>query len=189
MVRIAFLALLAPAIVGCSNPLPFGPGRVAISLDQAKVLVVDHATLFPNSPKGPKVPDQHEALQLVISSETELLGYFAEWNRQVRVRCAVEGNANGKSYSGAALGPVPEVRQPSKPYRYIIYSFIGLKANDVQYERGSPATTLNLRTDAFETLRCHFVGVTKAPVLFPRSNDVVVPASTFRTLLRQENIQ
>jgi hypothetical protein len=184
-------------MAACSNPLPFGPGRVAINLDRAEVLDVDHATLFPGSPKDPAAPERREALRLVISSQTELLTYFEEWDRQVQVRCAVDGNLNRKSYSGFAIGPLPEGQGTSigsnatvhKPYRYTVYAFIDLKADDVQYEGGKPASTLNLKTETFGSLKCHLLGVTKAPVLFPRSNDVVLPASTFRTLLRQGNVR
>ena len=185
MHRVSLPALLALGIAGCSNPLPVGPGRVEIDLDQAKVLRVDQATLFPGSPTRSGSPKRREALELVISSPRELLGYFAKWNRQVQVRCSVEGNLNGRSYAGFATHPVLKRSGPSRPYEYTIYAFIDLKAEDTEYVRGRPAPTFDLRTEGFESLKCHFLGVTKAPVLFPRSNEVVVSASTFRTLLRQ----
>jgi len=197
MLRSALLTLLSLAIAACSNPLSFGPGRIVINLDQAKVLAVDHAVLFPEFPRDSATPERREVLQLVISSRIELLKYFADWGRQVQVRCAVEGNSNRRTYSGFALGPRPEAHAAPtdkdsalrKPYRYTIYAFIDLKADDEKYVSGRPATTLDLKTETFESLRCHLLGVTEAPVLFPRSNDVVVPASTFRSLLRQGNVQ
>jgi len=187
MRSVSLLTLLAVGIVGCSNPLPFGPGRVAINLDQAKVLLVDRATLFPESPARSGSPKQREALELVISSRTELLEYFAEWDRYVQVRCSVEGNLNGRSYTGFASEPILKKTGPSKPYQYTIYAFIDLKAEDTEYVAGRPATTFDLRTERFESLDCHLLGVTKAPVLFPRSNNVVVSGASFRTLLRQSN--
>lgn len=188
MHRVSLPALLAIGIVGCSNPLPFGPGRVAINMDQVKVLLVDRATLFPGSTTRAGSPNRREALELVISSQTELLGYFAEWNRHVQFRCSVAGNLNGRSYAGFASDPVLKRPGPSKPYQYTIYAFIDLKAEDNQYVEGRSATTFDLRTEKFESLKCHFLGVTKAPGLFPRSNDVIVSESSFRTLLRQSDI-
>jgi hypothetical protein len=197
IVRCTLLVLLSVAIAACSNPLPFGPGRVEIKLDQAAVLAVEHSTLFPDSSRDPAAPARREVLRLVISSKTELLSYFKERDRQVQVRCAVDGNRSGKSYSGFALGPVPERRlhlnstnaalQP--PYRYTIYAFIDLKAEDVQYKGGKPAGSLDLKKEAFGTLKCHLLGVTKAPVLLPRSNDIIVSATTFQSLLHAANLR
>jgi len=187
--RAPLFAFLTFGIVGCSNPLPFGPGRVDITLEQVKVLLVDHATLFPESPKRSGSPDRREALELIISSRTELLGYFAEQNRQIQVRCSVEGNSNGRSYTGFATHAALKTPGSSKPYKYAIYAFIDLKAEDAHYVNGRPATVLDLRTEGFVSLNCYFLGVTKAPVMFPRSNEVVISGSTFRTLLRQSGIE
>jgi hypothetical protein len=184
MIRIALIALLALGIVGCSNPFPVGPGRVAIKLDQVKLSSIDPATLRTRAPARAATADRREALELTISSRTELLRYFAGWNRQVQVRCAVEGNENGKRYEDFPLHPIPKTNSASTSYQYTIYAFIDLKAHDIEYKNGRPATTLDLKTERFETLRCHLLGVTMAPVLFPRSNDVVVSGSTFRTLLQ-----
>lgn len=135
MLRYALLGLLALFISACSNPLSFGPGRVDINLVDVAVLSVDHETLFPGHRKDPATPATREALRLVISSQTELLNYFKEWDRQVQVRCAVDVADNGRSYSSFALGPLPEnqaVENPTnspQPYRYTIYAFIDLAAN------------------------------------------------------------
>lgn len=188
MHRTSLCALLALGIVGCSNPLPVGPGRVDINLDQVEVLLADQASLFPGSSTRSGSPSRREALELVISSRTELLEYFAEWNRQVQVRCSVEGNLNGRSYADVAVFPVTKKPALSKSYQYTIYAFIDLKAEDTQYVSGRPAATFDLRTERFESLKCHLLGVTKAPGLFPRSNEIVVSENTFRTLLRQADV-
>jgi hypothetical protein len=182
------------AITACSNPLPFGPGRVEIKLDQAFIRAVPHEVLFPGSLRDRDVPKQRNAVVLVISSQTELLSYFKRQDRQLQVRCAVEGNSSNRTYQGFALDPVPEHTFRSNSasqslYRYTIYSFIDLEADDVAYERGKPATGLDLKTASFASLKCHLLGVIAAPALFPRSNDVVVTASTFRDLLHEANIR
>jgi len=124
--------------------------------------------------------------------------YFAEWNRQLQVACSVEGSANGGSYRGFATGLLENGRSndvslsgasESERHFYTIYTFVDLIADDAEYKAGRPATTLNLTSDRFEALRCHLRGVTMAPVLFPRSNDVVVPADRFRDLYRQAHLE
>lgn len=188
MNRFSLAALLALGFAGCSNPLPVGPGRVDISLDRVTVVLVDDATLFPGFPTRSGSPEQREALELDISSQTELVEYFAEWNRQVQIRCSVDGNLNGRSYTGVARHLAMKRPGELKPFKYTVYAFIDLKALDTHYVSGQPATTLDLKTERFESLKCHFLGVTKAPVLLPRSNDVVVFESTFRTQFRKSGI-
>ena len=112
----------------------------------------------------------------------------------MQVRCSVEGNANRRAYNGFAIGPLPverdigvtqhRARPTTTSHRYTIYSFIDLEADEIEYENGKPASMLNLKVDTFESLKCHLLGVVKAPVPFPRSNYLVVSASTFHELLR-----
>jgi hypothetical protein len=185
MSRYAFAVLLCLGIAACSNPFSVGPGRLAISLDQAKVVFVDDATLFNDAPQAPITRVQRQALQLNISSQTDVFQYFVKWQRHLQVRCVVEGNVNGRNYRSVSRQPMQIIDPTSKDYRYRIYAFIDLKADDTEYERGRPATTLDLKAESFESLKCHLLGVTKAPVLFPRSNEVVVTSSTFRRLLLQ----
>jgi hypothetical protein len=73
----------------------------------------------------------------------------------------------------------------SGKHHYTIYAFIDLIAEDHEFQDGKPVTTLNLKVDHFESLRCHLLGVTMAPVIFPRSNDFVITVDRFQTLLRQ----
>ena len=177
----------------CSNPFSFGPGRVEIRLDEASVRAVPHKILFPDSRRNDGVPKERDVLVLAVSSETELLSYFQVRDRQLQVRCRVEGNEGSQRYRGFALSPVPErvlsegseSSNPRGRYLYIIYSFIDLEAADEMYEGGKPATRLDLRTASFSSLNCHLLGVTKAPGLFPRSNDVSVSADVFRNMVRR----
>lgn len=188
----ATLALLSIAVVSCSNPLPFGPGRVAVTLEDASVRVVENQTLFSDTPETLRhVPRQ--VLQLRISSRTDLLKYFEDWDRHLQVRCSVEGSANGKVYENAGYGPRPERIEHGGasrgPYQYTVYAFVDLEADDAEYDLGKPATKLDLKVDHFESVGCHLIGVQKAPVLFPRSNDFVVSGREFHDLLRNANIR
>jgi hypothetical protein len=174
MLSRVLVILLSLATTSCSG------GRVAVTLDHASVRAIAHATLFPASPVT-DLPSR-QVLLLNISSQTDLFEYFRERDTQLQVRCSVNGNANGREYNGFAIGPIPD--GDGALHRYSIYSFIDLKADEARYENGKPASTFNLKADRFQALSCRLVGVQKAPVPFPRSNDLVVSSGTFQELLR-----
>ena len=194
MLRRYLLMLVALSTTSCTNPLGFGPGRVAITLDAAFVHPVHETAIWPEAGNRPAGPEFRELVELRISSEVDLLKYFEDRDRLVTTRCSVDGNRNGHSYSAwpTSLVPIVEPGNASgaaRRHRYRVYAFIDLEASDEQYERGKPASTLNLRTETFDALRCHVIGVQKAPVLFPRSNDVVVSFDTFHELMRQGGVR
>jgi len=198
ILRRTVLSLMSVVVASCASPLPFGPGRVAVTLEETNIRVVENDALFPEfvGKQADRTPRQ--VVQFRISSQTDLPKYFKDWDRQLQVRCSVEGNNNGRKYDSFGVGPLPEggpqnsgdnsgqVTPKSKHY-YTIYAFIDLIAEDHQFQDGNPATTLNLKVDHFESLRCHLLGVTMAPVIFPRSNDFVIPVNRFQTLLREAN--
>ena len=199
MHRFTAVSLLSLAVVACSNPFPFGPGRVEVKLEDVAVATVEHATIFPEAASAPSRPSRR-VVRLSLSTRTDLVQYFKEWDRQIQVRCSVDGSANGRSYHGFSTQPFPDgsgngVALPSQAapgserYLYTIYAFVDLVAEDDEYQGGRPVTTLSLKTDHFEALRCHLLGVTKAPVLFPKSNDFVVSAERFRNLYRRAHTE
>jgi hypothetical protein len=198
MIRGTILALLSIATVSCSNPLPFGPGRVEVALEDASVRMVAHETLFPESTNAKLRHVPRQVVQFRISSRTDLLKFFEDGHRQLQTRCAVDGSANGKAYNSVGYGPLAEGSEhgaasrglTSKPetYYYAVYSFVDLEADDREYKDGKPATTLDLKVDRFDALNCHLLGVEKAPVLFPRSNDFGVSARQFDDLLRKGGV-
>jgi hypothetical protein len=183
-------------MAACSNPSQYGPGRVDLKLESAAVQTVEHSVLFGDATYAQAKRSDRQVVHFKVSSRTDLLRYFREWEREIQVRCSVDGNLNGRSYRGFALGPFREGAnvsgntgrtdapppQPAEQYLYSIYAFIDLVANDVEYQDGKPASTLNLKVDHFESLRCYLLGVTKGPVLFPKSNDISVQANQFRAL-------
>lgn len=201
MHRLLLVIVAAVMAVGCSNPLPFGPGRVYVELDNVQVRQLEHEVVFGNDMPSPGERPARDVVQFTISSQADLYPYFKEWDRTIQVRCSVEGNTNGKTYSGFAKGPFNEGTDISRPehprwyasrpspttgrFVYTVNAFIDLTAMDIEYKGGKPATTLNLRTEKFDRLACHVLGVTKAPVLFPRTNDFVLGAAEFRKLYLQ----
>ena len=182
------LVLLSIAAASCSNPFSFGPGRVAVSLEEASVRTVENEALFPGTPANLKHV-RRRVIQFRISSRTDLLKYFEDWERQVQVRCSVDGSVNGRAYGNSGYGPRLERVDQDGDYHYIVAAFVDLKAWDVEREGGKPATTLDLEVDRFESLGCHIIGVQMGPVLFPRTNDFVVAASMVHELIRKESIQ
>jgi len=171
------LALLA---VSCSG------SRVDVTLDQAVIRSVDHATIFaehlyPGAAVGPP----RQVVQLKISSQTELIKHFTDRGKQLQVRCSVNGTADRKAYSESAFGPFPEASSSTTRHHYSIYAYVDLKAHATEYKSGKPVSTLDLKTEQFDSLSCQLVGVEMAPWPFLKSNDLTVSASTFHALLRQ----
>jgi hypothetical protein len=184
--RIA-LVLLTCLLASCSVE------RLSITLDEASIRFVDHATLFPNFVATAGSGLKRQVLQLNISSEVDLLDYLKSRGLQTQFRCAVIGNANQKSYGGYGIGPAPEERESvsesPRQNHYVVYTFIDLQADAVEYKNGKPESRLDLKSDRFESLSCHVIGVDKAPARFPRSNDIAVSFSTFQELLQERHRQ
>ena len=199
MHRFVFVGLAMATLTGCSSPLTFGPGRVNVVLEDVQVRLIEHEAIFGKGAGGNANRPSHEVIQFAISSETDLLDYFEKWDRQIQVRCTVSGNTNGKSYSGFAMGPYSDGvnisrvdrhwgSYASRPdlntnrFNYVVYGFFDLVAQDSEYEMGKPASRLDLRTEKFDRLSCHVLGVTMTPVLFPRTSDFVLDSREFHAL-------
>lgn len=191
---VALLLLLTP--LHGPNPFPFG--RIEVSLDQVAIRDIPHAELFQDEHADAGLRPSTETVALDISSETDLFEYFQREEDQLQVRCSVHGNANGRKYSATGRPSLPR-HPPTRPeggapsdngaptrYNYTRYAFIDLKADDVVYQGGKPASTLGLKTESFESLRCHVVGVSLGSLLWPRTEDIIVSADAFRALLRPE---
>jgi hypothetical protein len=145
--------------------------------------------------------EDREVLLLKFSSSIDLFDYFASWQRMIQVRCHVDGSENGRAYTGFGWGPyeagidISRLRRPrgdappslsgsSGGHEYSIYAFPDLIADDEVYKNGEPRSHMHLDTDRWSNLGCYVIGVTKAPVLFPRSNDLLVNAEQFNDLVR-----
>ena len=197
-VLVVLLLVLVLLPFRCSNPLPFGPGqRTPVTLDRATVRWVDHDVLFGAPRTSADQAPSRQALELRISSRTDLIEYFEEGDRQLQIRCDVVGNTNGKRYDSIGFGPYPDAGSEARgkapadaiAHRYTFYAFVDLNAWDVQYEGGKPASTLDLKSSSFDALRCHLVGVTMVPLFWPRTNDLVVTEAQFRSLLREGDMR
>ena len=183
---IAVTVLCSVVVSGCANPLPFGPGRVEVTLEKAAVQTITRGALWPDS--DPDSPDQPTNLiRFDLSSKKNLIRYFEDWDRMVQTRCFVDGAEDGRSYSGFAVGPLQEGIDISMrgrrrkeaidlgpdsdgKYWYSVYAFIDLTADDQKYVDGKPRGTFDLTSQRFSRVGCFIIGVQMAPVIFPRTN-------------------
>lgn len=161
-----------------------------MALDAVTVERVTRGALLPDSdPDWRNVPAN--VVRFDLSSETNLARYFDDWDRMLQPRCAVKGAEDGRHYRGFTVGPLQEgvdisMRGPHRKealaftadatgkYRYTLYAFLDLKADDQQYVDGKPRGTLDLSSQRFRSLQCFVIGVTMAPVIFPKTNTVSV---------------
>jgi len=104
----AVLLTMLCLVAACSNPFQYGPGRVDLELQSVTVQTVEHRVLFGDTKYAQAKRPAREVVHFKVSSRTDLLQYFREWEREIQVRCSVDGNLNGRSYQGFALGPFQE---------------------------------------------------------------------------------
>lgn len=183
--------IVAPGLVclvvsACSNPLPFGPGRVEVAVETVGVQRVTRGVLLPRS--DPEWRNRAtNVIRFDLSSRADLVRYFADWDRQVQTRCSVYGAEDGRSYTGFAVGSLQEgidismrgtrtnetahlAPDSTGHYRYTVYAFLDLTADDEEYVDGKPRGTFDLASQRFSSVGCFIVGVAKAPVIFPKTS-------------------
>jgi hypothetical protein len=169
------------SMAGCS----WEHETVAITLEEARIEAVPLSEIFRSSPMdAAAASSRRHVLRMLISSDTDLEDYFKDW--QLQVRCRVEGAGNGRHYQSSGWGPYVERPQAAAPGKHVysIYSFVDLDADDVEYDKGKPVSTLELDSQRFDRMGCHLIGVQMQ--LFgrwARSNDVWLSDADFRTLL------
>ena len=105
----------------------------------------------------------------------------------VQTRCFVDGAEDGRSYRGLAVGPLQEGIDISMrgsrrkealhlgpdsagKYRYTVYAFVDLTADDKKYVDGKPRGTFDLISQRFSSVSCFIIGVQMAPLIFPRTS-------------------
>jgi len=139
-------------------------------------------------------PVRHiEVLVFEVSSDSDIRPIFK--NRQIQVRCEVDGKGDSSGY-----GPFTGNIDPSTPRKgvkahrtdepvrsdgrsaYTIYAFASLSATNLIDGRlvNTPLESIN-----FSKLSCFIIGVGKAPVLFPRSNEFTLTRAKFENLLAE----
>ena len=183
------------AISACTNPLPFGPGRIEIKLEKAAVERSTRKQVLGRKGMGPD--DPVDFIRIDFSSGTNLIRYFDERDRHIQARCFVSGADDHRTYTSFGVGPIQEgiditeanhepeegerLRQVTADrYFYTIHAFLDLKADDEEYLNGKPRGTLDLRSRDFENVSCFVIGVIKAPALFPRSNEITMSKAEIR---------
>lgn len=177
---------------GCMNPFPFGPGRVHVNLEQAKVTKISETYLWGEDVIKYRRPGFRKIVEFVISSDTDFQDYFQ--GRQLQVRCRVEGASTGNKYSDLGTpfyddfdlshykrgqNGTTKLTPKDGKFTYTLYSFMDLIANEEGAPIGSPASRLNFEQAGFEKLACFVTGVKKSSILIPRSNDVSMSFEEF----------
>lgn len=186
------LILLSCAVLsGCVNPLPWGPGRVKVALERAQVVAAPRRLLFQNFGDSATDETTRDAVKFVFTSKTDLHEYLRD--RIIQFRCRVKGA--GADYESFGRGPyyqdtLIELLPPSARlekiagrHEYSAYAFVGLSVDTETADGGFEDTPLDQLQ--FSRLSCFIIGVEKAPVLWPRSNDLVLSYEDFMSQLRE----
>jgi hypothetical protein len=188
---IGVMLCLACLLSACTNPLPFGPGRVKVKLENAELVSVPESILFQRLlGSAHESAKRRDTIQFTFTSETDLLDYFRE--RIVQFRCNVDGArlrnqsnwGSGPYYEGTHLSLLPRDAVPETvegAYHYSAYAFVDFAASE-DVEGSSHFTPLDELQ--FTQLSCFIIGVDKAPVIFPRSNNLVLSHEAFLSKLR-----
>ena len=189
------LALGYVILGGCVNPLPFGPGRVTVVTEDIRIAKVSDRTLFGEMISQSAPIRSLEVIQFDLSSDADFHSYFE--GRQIQVRCTVDHNLDpsritngyGPYNNGVDLSSSPMIRPKDLVltprahdgrFSYLVYAFVDLSATrliDHSFRQ------FPLETMEFSELSCFVIGVTKAPVLFPRSNDFGLSREQFLKLI------
>jgi hypothetical protein len=190
LVRAVAVGLVCLFAGACVNPLPFGPGRMHLTQENVQLAAVPEATLFQPFGLAKTSDKQRDVVRFDFSSEIDLRHSLRD--RIVQTRCEVVGGklakqsnwASGPYYEGTHLSLLPpevQLKAVDGKYHYSAYAFADLSATQLIDTRFKTTPLDQLR---FTGLSCFIIGVTKAPVLFPRSNNLVLSNEDFMSQLR-----
>ena len=192
--KIFYLLLFSLITSGCASIT-----TVDVKLEKASITKKDtifmHGSLpwnYNNESYNPN--ETKEYIQLDISSKKELYHHFVkDWNRILQTRCNVSCKKCNASSDIAAFGPfykninILDINN-SKPhieknedgmFHYSIYTYRNLKSNE-HYTHGQKIPEISQGN--FDSLSCYVIGVTKAPVIFPRSNNFSITGKEFNKI-------
>ena len=191
------------AAASCTGARHLGSDHANVSLQRASIVTVSRPDFLVSQYPGLSATAESGALtvlKLELSSDTELLNYLGEsGQRQVQMRCNVQGVDNRRRYEAFGVGPIQASTdlsrsrsdpgmtaqsQPDSKYKYTAYAFPELKAHDPVNDAGRPLSELSLSTQRFESLSCFFIGVTMSTFGSPRTNPVYVDHANFANALR-----
>jgi len=194
-----FLALVIAFLPGCTGLITRMPGYHLIDLAAVRIETVPSRDLFRESTAAPNAPPR-TVLRFDVTSNHDLVDFFHDWILQLR--CNLEGVPNGRPYSSFGYGALLKENERQKSARsvsapktpsnadaahvYTLYAFVDLKAVDEDSVGWS--SHVALETLQFDHISCYLIGVTKAPVLFPKSNAFSVTRQHFIELLQQSRL-
>ena len=188
-----YVKLATPVAIAAISLLGCAVERIRITVDSTRIDRVSDRLLFGTMVSESAPMRQIEVLVFEVSSDSDIRPIFED--RQIQVRCEVDGKGDSRGY-GPFDGnfdlstPRKSVKADriSEPIRshgrsaYTIYAFTSLSATNLIDGRfvDTPLESIN-----FSELSCFIVGVEKAPVLFPRSNEFTLTRAKFLDLLAE----
>ena len=175
------------ALVGCAVE------RVRLTVDSTRIDRVSDHVLFGSMIRESAPTRLLDVLVFEVSSDGDISSIFE--NRQIQVRCKVDGKGESFGYGPfdgninisaprQNLAAVPNATPHRSDGRsvYTVYAFANLAATDLVDGQfiDTPLEIIN-----FSELSCFVIGVAKAPVFFPRSNELTLTRSKFLDLVAE----
>jgi hypothetical protein len=194
------LGITCLIVSGCIYLPWFERGRVTVVTENVSIAKVPNDVLFGKSSRLPGTAQFSEVVQFDLSSDTDLLDYFA--NRAIQIRCRLDGDMNirwsnfgyGPFYEGTDLSVLAMDRKKfalsprthDGRYSYTVYAFKDLNAGWL--ENGTTSRDAPLETLQFSQISCYIIGVAKAPVSFPQSTNFSLSREQYMMLIKERNV-
>jgi hypothetical protein len=192
-VPLRHVKLVAPVVIATISLIGCATERVKMTVDSTRIEQVSDRLLFGTMVSESAPMHQLEVLVFEVSSDVDIRPIFE--NRQIQVRCEVDGKGDSSGYgpfNGNVNLSTPwknvKAARMGAPLRtdgrsaYTVYAFANLAATNLVDGRfvDTPLESMN-----FSKLSCFISGVTKAPVFFPRSNEFILTHAKFLNLLAE----
>lgn len=145
----------------------------------------------------PGVGGTEAFLDFTVSSDQDLLEFSTRWLLQTR--CTLKARNTGIEFETPVWGPFHNGHDVSRPRRlppdfkmtrradgrfeYHLYAFPKLMASEFRDHEFVPKP---LAAIEFEQIECYLIGVQKAPVIFPRSNEWILRSTDLAKVLPRE---
>jgi hypothetical protein len=188
--KLLYLVLLSLITSGCALT------TIDTELENASIATKDTIFIYGDllwdySKNQNRENESTEYIRLEISSKKELYQYFVkDGDRILQARCKISCEECKTSSDLATFGPYYDNRDISRLrnsgshikknedglYHYSIYTYRNLKSNE-HYTHGQKIPEISQGN--FDTLSCYLIGITKAPVIFPRSNSFSITGKEF----------
>lgn len=192
--KLLYLLLLSLITSGCASITTIDTELENASIATKDTIFIYGDLLWDYNKNQNQENEITEYIRLEISSQKELYQYFVkDWNRILQARCEISCEECKESSDLATFGPyynnsdISRLRNSGSHikqsedglYHYSIYTYRNLKS-DEHYYYGKKVPEISQGN--FDTLSCYLIGITKAPVIFPRSNSFSITGKEFEKI-------